>query len=49
MFLARWFSSPLWRRRCVPLKRRFLQEPYVVIFHTTAFFIVTAVTISNLT
>jgi hypothetical protein len=33
----------------VPPKRRFLQKPHDVTFQNTAFFIVTAVTASNLT
>jgi hypothetical protein len=35
--------SPWWRRRQVPLKRRFLQEPHGVTTQKTPFFIVTAV------
>jgi hypothetical protein len=42
-------SSPLWRRRYVPPKRRFLQEPHGVTSQKTSFFTVTAVKASNLT
>jgi hypothetical protein len=41
--------SPWWRRRQVPPKRRFLQEPHGVTSQKTQFFIVTAVKTSNLT
>jgi hypothetical protein len=30
LFLVHWFLSPWWRRRYVPAKRRFLQEPHGV-------------------
>jgi hypothetical protein len=43
------FLSPWWRRRQVPPKRRFLQEPNGVTSQKTPFFIVTAVKTSNLT
>jgi hypothetical protein len=41
--------SPWWRRRQVPTKRRFLQEPHGVTTQKTPFLIVTAVETSNLT
>jgi hypothetical protein len=43
------FLSPWWRRRQVPPKRRFLQEPHGVTTQKTPSFIVTAVKTSNLT
>jgi hypothetical protein len=49
LFLAHVFLSPWWRRRYVPPKRRFLQEPHGVTSQKTTFFIVTAVKTSNLT
>jgi hypothetical protein len=49
VFLVPWFWSPWWLRRYVPPRRRFLQEPHGVTFQKTAFFIVTAVKIPNLT
>jgi hypothetical protein len=42
-------TSVLTRRRQVPPKRRFLQEPHGVTTQKTPFFIVTAVNTSNLT
>jgi hypothetical protein len=42
-------GAPFIRRRQVPPKRRFLQEPHGVTTQKTPFFIVTAVKISNLT
>jgi hypothetical protein len=41
--------SPWWKRRQVPPKRRFLQEPRGVTSQKTPFFIVTAVKTLNLT
>jgi hypothetical protein len=38
-FLVHRFLSPWWRRRWVPPKRRFLQEPHGVISQQTSFFI----------
>jgi hypothetical protein len=49
LFLVHRFLSAWWRRRQVPPKRRFLQEPHGVTTQKTAFFIVTAVNTSNLT
>jgi hypothetical protein len=49
LFLVHRFLSPWWRRRQVPPKRRFLQEPHGVTTQKTPFFIVTAVKTSNLT
>jgi hypothetical protein len=43
------FLSPWWRRRWVPPKRRFIQEPHGVASQKTPSFIVTAVKTSNLT
>jgi hypothetical protein len=48
LFLVHRFLSPWWRRRHVPPKRRFLQEPHGVTTQKTPFFIVTAVKTSNL-
>jgi hypothetical protein len=48
-FLTHRFLSPWWLRRCVPPKRRFLQEPHGVTSQKMAFFTVTAVKTSNLT
>jgi hypothetical protein len=49
LFLVHRFLSPWWRRRYVPPKRRFLQEPHGVTSQKTTFFTVTAVKTSNLT
>jgi hypothetical protein len=38
LFLVHRFLSPWWRRRQVPPKRRFLQEPHGVTSQKTAFF-----------
>jgi hypothetical protein len=38
LFLVHRFLSPWWRRRQVPPKRRFLQEPYGVTSQKTPFF-----------
>jgi hypothetical protein len=38
-FLVHRFLSPWWWRRCVPPKRRFLQEPHGVTTQNMAFFI----------
>jgi hypothetical protein len=38
LFLVRRFLSPWWRRRQVPPKRRFLQEPHGVTTQKTPFF-----------
>jgi hypothetical protein len=40
LFLAHRFLSPWWRRRSVPPKRRFLQEPHSVTSQKTPFFII---------
>jgi hypothetical protein len=47
--LPSWFLSPWWQRRYVPPKYRFLQDSDGVRSQKMAFFIVTAVKISNLT
>jgi hypothetical protein len=49
LFLVHRFLSPWWWRSSVPPKRRFLQEPHTVTSYKTPLFIVTAVTIWNLT
>jgi hypothetical protein len=49
LFLVRRFLSPWWRRRQVPPKRRFLQEPHGVTTQKTPFFMVTAVKTTRLT
>jgi hypothetical protein len=49
LFLVHRFLSPWWRRRQVPPKRWFLQEPHGVTTQKTPFFVVTAVKTSNLT
>jgi hypothetical protein len=49
LFLVHRFLSLWWRRRYVPPKRRFLQEPHGLTSQNTTFFIVTAVKTSNLT
>jgi hypothetical protein len=49
LFLVHRLLSPRWRRRQVPPKRRFLQEPHGVTTQKTSSFIVTAVKTSNLT
>jgi hypothetical protein len=46
---SHWFLSPWWRRRWVPPKRRFLQEPHGVTSQKTRFCIVSAVKTSRLT
>jgi hypothetical protein len=38
LFLACWFSSPLWWRRYVPPKRWFLQEPHYITSKKMEFF-----------
>jgi hypothetical protein len=43
LFLVRRFLSPWWRRRQVPPKRRFLQEPHGVTTQKTPFFYFTLV------
>jgi hypothetical protein len=47
LFLVHGFLSPWWRRRQVPPKRRFLQEPHGLTTQKTPFFIVTAMKTSN--
>jgi hypothetical protein len=47
-FLIHRFLLPWWRRRYVPPKRRFIQEPRAVTSQKTPFFIVTAVKTSNI-
>jgi hypothetical protein len=49
LFLVHRFLSPWWRRRYVPPKRWFLQEPHGITSQKTTFFIVTAVKTSYLT
>jgi hypothetical protein len=49
LFLVHPFLSPWWRRRWVPPKRRFLQEPNDITSKKTPFFIVTTVKTSNIT
>jgi hypothetical protein len=44
LFLVHRFFSPWWRRRQVPPKRRFLQEPHGVTTQKTPFFIIELVT-----
>jgi hypothetical protein len=48
LFLVHRFLSPWWRRRQVPPKRRFLQEPHGVTTQKTPFFISSIGLLSNL-
>jgi hypothetical protein len=49
LFLVHRFFSPWWRRRYIPPKLWFLQQPHGVTSKKTQFFIVTAAKTSNLT
>jgi hypothetical protein len=49
LFLVHWFMPPWWRRFYVPPKCRFLWEPHAITTQKMSYFIVTAMTTSDLT